>query len=137
MKLSINQTKTRFFACSTTSETFLFIFLFQVVHLKKIEFTNNELFYSNSSSDRLGGAKADRRKEAAISTAIESYLKDHKPQDAGGRMSRGKVVIFFKYCFPSFLEIVIKVILNEKQRIDAFRNDSVFNISSRIPCIEY
>ena len=63
--------------------------------------------------DRLGGAKADRRKEAAISTAVETYLRNHQSERADGRMSRGKMVLFFKFCFPLFLEIVLKVIRQE------------------------
>ena len=89
-------------------------------------------------SDRLGGAKADRRKEAAISTAVETYLRNHQSERADGRMSRGKMVLFFKFCFPLFLEIVLKVIRQEttKGKIPSFKNDSVFSNSSKIPYIE-
>jgi len=88
--------------------------------------------------DRLGGAKADRRKEAAISTAVETYLRNHQSERADGRMSRGKMVLFFKFCFPLFLEIVLKVIRQEstKGKIPSFKNDSVFSNSSKIPYIE-
>ena len=92
----------------------------------------------NSFLDRLGGAKADRRKEAAISTAVETYLRNHQSERADGRMSRGKMVLFFKFCFPLFLEIVLKVIRQEstKGKIPSFKNDSVFSNSSKIPYIE-
>ena len=63
----------------------------------------------------------------------ESYLQNQKPECATGRMSRGKMVLFFKYCFPNFLEIVLRVI--QAQTL-AFKNDSVFKISSKIPSIE-
>ena len=93
---------------------------------------------SNYFLDRLGGAKADRRKEAAISTAVETYLRNHQSERADGRMSRGKMVLFFKFCFPLFLEIVLKVIRQEttKGKIPSFKNDSVFSNSSKIPYIE-
>ena len=53
-------------------------------------------------------------------------------------MSRGKMVLFFKFCFPLFLEIVLKVIRQEttKGKIPSFKNDSVFSNSSKIPYIE-
>jgi len=84
--------------------------------------------------DRLGGAKADRRKEAAIALSVENFLTtEHADQD-DGRMSRAKMVKFFNHCFPKFLQIVINVVRNEK--IVDFSKNSVFQKSSRIPHID-
>ena len=59
-----------------------------------------------NTSERLGGAKADRRKEAAIATAVENFMNEILAEKDDGRMTRAKMVqelaleIFFniKYC---------------------------------------
>ena len=40
----------------------------------------------------MGGAKADRRKEAAIATAVENFMNEILAEKDDGRMTRAKMV---------------------------------------------
>ena len=84
--------------------------------------------------DRLGGAKADRRKEVAISTAVERFISTTTTESDAEQMSRGKMVLFFKSAFPGFINIVVDVV--RAQPNFAFANNSVFVTSSKIRQID-
>lgn len=146
-----SQVQIPFFVCWIISAIFLFTFHLKVcpflacahgqrqkrflalvrAHIKVLRAYQKWLI---KSIDRLGGAKADRRKEAAIANAVEAFLNEIHTAPDDGNMSRAKMVKFFNYCFPSFLKIVINVVRNEK--IVDFSNNSVFQKSSRIPLID-
>ena len=94
---------------------------------------------------RLGGAKADRRKEVAISAAVDRFIATattaaETADNAESltaeqqQMSRGKMVLFFKHAFPGFINIVVTVV--KAQPNFAFSNNSVFVTSSKIRRID-
>jgi len=90
--------------------------------------------------DRLGGAKADRRKEVAISAAVDRFIAtattttDAETSSEQQQMSRGKMVLFFKHAFPGFINVVVAVV--KAQPNFAFSNNSVFVTSSKIRRID-
>ena len=94
----------------------------------------------NLTKDRLGGAKADRRKEVAISAAVDRFIAtattttDAETSSEQQQMSRGKMVLFFKHAFPGFINIVVAVV--KAQPNFAFSNNSVFVTSSKIRRID-
>ena len=87
----------------------------------------------NENSDRLGGAKADRRKEVAISSAVSRFIETKTTEKDPGQMSRGKMVLFFKHAFPDFLSVVVSVVKDQPK----FAFNSVFSPTSKIRQIDW